>query len=101
MGEIPNPLLEPSESLGRDPPLPPIVRETKAQKLSLIWSRHRALRLVDLQPKLLGQEPADTRHHPFAGTMALHIDVAVITIATKSVTTSGQFLVEFVEHDVT
>jgi hypothetical protein len=33
--------------------------------------------------------------------MALHIDVAVIAITAKPVAPPGQFLVEFVEHDVT
>ena len=37
---------------------------------------HRALRLVDLEPQLVGQEPAHRGHNPFAGTTAANINVA-------------------------
>src|SRR5271157_1864603 len=42
----------------RDAPLAPVIRDAEPQELALLWPRHRALRRVDLQPQLIGQEPA-------------------------------------------
>lgn len=67
---------------------------------NFLRSRHRALRLVDLQPQLLGQEPADGSHDPLTGTAAANIDVAVVRVRAEAVTTSGQFFVEVVEQEV-
>ena len=58
-------------------------RDAKPQKLSLLRSRHRALRLVDLEPQLVGQEPGDRGHDPFAGATAANIDVAVVGVPQK------------------
>src|SRR3954451_16893560 len=68
--------------------------------IALLWSRHCAFRLVDLQPQLLCQEPAQRGHHAFTGAAAANIDVAVIGVAGKAVTPAGQLLVEIVEHEV-
>src|SRR5205085_3690064 len=88
------------EGFWRDAPLAPIIRDAEAQELALLWSRYCAFRLVDLQPQLLGQKPAHRGHHPFTGTAAANIDVAVVRVAAKAVTPSGQLLVEIVEHEV-
>ena len=37
--------------------------------------RATALFLVDLQPQLVGQEPAHRGHHPFTGAAAANIDI--------------------------
>src|ERR1700688_1255146 len=63
-------------------------------------SRHRTLRLVDLQPQLRGQEPAHRGHDPFAGALTANIDVAVVGVPAEAVTTAGQLLVEIVEEEV-
>jgi hypothetical protein len=65
--------------------------ETK--KLTLFRLSHRALRLVDPQSQLVGQEPAHRSHDPLAGAAATNIDVAVVGVPAKAVTASGQFLV--------
>lgn len=57
--------------------------------------------LVDFQAELVGQESADRGRHPFAGVVAANIDVAVIRVTAELVTTSSQFLVEIIEHDIT
>ena len=59
-----------------------------------------AASLIDLQPQLLGQEPAHRGHHAFTGAAAANIDIAVIRITAEVVIPSGQFLVEIVEHEI-
>src|SRR5208282_728677 len=92
--------LEFVEGLWRDAPLAPVIRDAEPKKLSLLRSRHRALRLVDLEPQLVGQEPAHRGHDPFAGAPAANIDVAVVGVPAKAVTASGQFFVEAVKHEI-
>src|SRR5208283_1764404 len=67
---------------------------------TLFRSRHRALRLVDVEPQLVGQEPAHRGHDAFAGAAAANIDVAVVGVPAKAVTASGQFSVEVVKHEI-
>jgi len=88
------------EGFWRDAPLAPVSRDAEPQELALLRSRHRAFRLVDLQPQLLGQEPAHRGHHPFTGAAAANIDIAVIGVAAETVTPSGQLLVQIVEHEI-
>ena len=76
------------------------LQHTKSQELPLLWLRHRAFRLVDLQFEPVGQEPAHGGHDPFAGAVTANVDVAVIGIAAEAETSAGQFLVEIVEHEV-
>src|SRR6266481_553256 len=99
-GLVPDLRLEFVESFWRDAPLAPVVRDAEPQELALLRSRHRALRLVDLQPQLLGQEPAHRGHHAFTSAAAANIDIAVVCVAAKAVTPLGQLLVEIVEHEV-
>ena len=97
---VSDPPLEFVESLWRDAPLAPVIRDAEPKKLALFRPRHRALRLVDLEPQLVGQEPAHRGHDPFAGTTTANIDVAVVGVPAKAVTASGQFLVEVVKHEI-
>src|SRR5437868_2239242 len=55
---------------------------------------------LNLQPQLLGQKPAHRGHHPFTGAATANIDIAVVRVAAKAVTPSGQLLVEIVEHEI-
>src|SRR6266436_1803923 len=89
-----------SDVCSSDLPLAPVVRDAEPQELALLRSRHRAFRLVDLQPQLLGQKPAHRGHHPFTGAAAANIDIAVVRVAAKAVTPSGQLLVEIIEHEI-
>src|SRR3954452_13886360 len=84
----------------RNPPLAPVIRDAEAQEVTLLWSRYRALRLVDRQPQLRGQEPAHRGHDPFAGAVTANIDVAVVRVPAESVATPRQLLIEIVEHGV-
>src|SRR5262249_13326595 len=56
-GHLPDPRLEFGERLWRDAPLAPVIRDAEPQEFTLLRSRHRTLRLVDLQPQLIGQKP--------------------------------------------
>src|SRR6202011_3370944 len=76
------------------------VKVAHAQEFALLRSRHRAFRLVDLQPQLAGQKPAHRRHHSFSGAAAANIDVAVVGVAAETVTSPLQLLVEIVEHEI-
>src|SRR5208337_2599274 len=89
---VSDPPLEFVESLWRDAPLAPVIRDAEPKKLSLPRSRHRALRLVDLEPQLAGQEPAHRGHDPFAGATAANIDVAVVGVPAKAVTARASSL---------
>src|SRR5258708_4324911 len=100
VGLLPDSLLEFVESFWRDAPLAPVIRDAEAEELTLLRLSHRALRLVDLQPQLHGQEPAHRDHDAFAGALAANINVAVIRVPAKTMTTTGQLLVEIVEHEV-
>src|ERR1700719_1876285 len=79
-GLLPDPRLECVEGLWRNAPLAPVIRDAEPQELALLRSRHRTLRLVDLQPQLRGQEPAHRGHDPFAGALTANIDVAVVGV---------------------
>src|SRR4051794_6403662 len=99
-GDVPDPRLECGEGFWRDAPLAPVIRDAEPQELALLRTRHRAFRLIDLQPQLASQEPAHRGHHPFPGAPAANIDVAVIRVPAEPVTPSGQLLVEIVKHEV-
>src|SRR6516164_143865 len=99
-GHIPDLRLELGERLWRDAPLAPVIRDAESQEFTLLRSRHRAFRLVDLQLQLVGQEPAHRSHDPLPGAATANIDVAVAGVAAEAETPAGQFLVEIVEHEI-
>src|SRR5271163_3541349 len=88
-GHVPDLRLEFVEGFWRDAPLAPVILDAEPEELALLRSRHRAFRLVDHQPQLLGQEPAHRGHDAFAGAAAANIDVAVIRVAAEAVTPVG------------
>src|SRR6516165_10675958 len=51
--DVPDLRLEFSEGFLRDAPLAPAIRDAEPQELTLLRSRHCALRLVDLQPHII------------------------------------------------
>src|SRR5262249_54602462 len=98
--DLPDPRFEFGERLRRYAPLAPVIRDAKTQELPLLWPCHCALRLVDLQLKPVGQEPAHGDHDPLAGAATADVDIAVIGVAAEAVTPPFQFLVEIIEHEV-
>src|SRR5664280_3750609 len=76
------------------------IREAEAQELTLVRASDRTLRLVDLEFETLGQESFYARHHPLAGSLAAHVDVAVICIAHEVELAFLQFPVQHIKHQV-
>src|SRR6266571_870511 len=96
-----NPFLKALDSLRRDrPPNHGTVGDTESKKLPLLRPRYRALLLVHLELKLLHDESRDALHHPLTRLFAADIDVAVVRVSHKAMSTALQFPVEFVEHEV-
>ena len=99
--QFPDSRLETVKSMWRDVPLAPIVREAKTKERPFLWPRDGTLGRVDGQPKLHRQESAHTGHDPVARPAAADVDVAIVRVATESMTSAFQFLVEFVEYQIT
>src|SRR2546430_10532885 len=98
----PDSLLEPFQRFRRNRALGVRTsREAEPEKLPFLRSCHRTLRLIYLELDLLCDEARDALHHPLARAFAANIDVTVVCIANKAVSTVLQLAVEFVEHEVT
>ncbi|MET4324155.1 hypothetical protein ABIC02_007947 [Bradyrhizobium sp. RT5a] len=87
-----------SRAFRRNASLAPVIRNAESENFAFLGSRYRAFGLVDFQAELVGQEPAYRGPHALAGVVAANINVTVISVTA---TTSSQFLVEIVEHDIT
>src|SRR5206468_12559287 len=74
--------------------------ETESEKLSHLRPRHRALRLVDLELESLPDESRDALHHPLTRSFAVNVDVAIVRVSNKAMSTPLQLPVQFVEHEV-
>ena len=70
------------------------------QKGSPPWPLYRAFGLVDRELEPFRQVAGYRGHNPFAAGFGGNIDVAIIRITAKGVTTVFQFLVEFVQKDI-
>jgi hypothetical protein len=80
---LPDLHLEVVDRFRRDAPLAPVIRNAEAEKLPLLRARHRALRLVDRQLELPGQEPAHRGHDAFTGTTTADVNVRIVSILAK------------------
>src|SRR4029077_19082863 len=99
--EFPHPLLTPEQSLGRDAPFRfSSAGKAEAQKLSLLRSCHRALRLIHLELESPPEEARHALHDSLPRTLARYVDIAIIRVAHETVLASLQLPVEFVEHEV-
>jgi len=75
-------------------------REAEPEELPFLRSCHRALYLVDLELELLCDEARDALYHPLTRAFAANVNVTVVRIANEAVSTSPQFAIEFIKHDV-
>src|SRR5438874_76746 len=75
-------------------------RKAEPQKLPLLRSCHRTLRLIYLELELLCDELRDALHHPLPRPLAANVDITVIRIPNETMTPALQLPVEFVEHEV-
>jgi len=66
----------------------PFIGECEAEKLPFPRSVNRAFVLVDFQPELLLQKSCNALHQSFPSPLALNIDVAIVSIPDKLVSTS-------------
>src|SRR5436190_3714524 len=84
-GQVTDPLLEPGQRRRRDPP--PRHRsdlEAEAQELPVLRLVYCALGRIHPELEPTGQEVFDACHHPFTGTAAAHIDIAVVGITREA-----------------
>jgi hypothetical protein len=94
-------LLTPEQSLGRDAPFRfSSAGKAEAQKLALLRSCHRALRLIHLELESPPEEARHALHDSLPRPLARYVDIAIIRVAHETVLASLQLPVEFVEHQV-
>src|SRR6202042_3149993 len=100
--DLPDPLLKPIQGLGRNDALDlRTSREAEPEKLSLLRSCHRTLRLIYLELELLRDELRNALHHPLPRPLAANVDITVVRISNETMAPALQLPVEFVEHEVT
>jgi hypothetical protein len=100
--QFPDSLLKAEHRFRRDPPLGCFrTREAEPQELPLPWPCHRTLLSVHLELKLGGDESREAAHHPFPGSPASNVNVAVVRIPRKPEFPSLQLSIELIEYDVT
>src|ERR1700694_2640564 len=100
--DLPDSLLKPIQGLRRNHALDlRTSRKAEPEKLPLLRSRHRTLRLIYLELELLCDESRDALHHPLPRPLAANVDIAVIRISNEAMAPALQLPVEFVEHEVT
>src|SRR5262249_2010518 len=62
------------------------VAKTESEKLPLLRSRYRTLRLIDLKSELLRDESRNAVHHSLTRPFAPNVDVAIVGVANKTET---------------
>ena len=75
-------------------------REAVSKEDPVPWPVHRAFVTVYLQLHFPLQESGHRGHHPLAAALRGNVDVAVVRVTAKGVTSCLQFLVEVIEQDV-
>src|SRR5262249_25256208 len=99
--DFPDSLLKPIQGLGRNDALDLRTRcEAEPEKLSLLRSRHRALRLIHLELELLRDELRNALHHPLPRPLAANVDITVVRVSNEAMASALQSPVEFIEHEV-
>src|SRR5260370_19209848 len=93
-------MLKPFQSFGRNRALDlRTVGKAEPEKLPLLRSRHRALRLIHLEFELLRDESRNGFHHPLTHSLSSDVDVAVVLVSNIAMSPSLQLTVEVVEHE--
>src|SRR5271165_6906182 len=99
---LPDSALEPLQRFGRNDALDVWTsRKAEPEELALLRSSHRTLGLVYLELEFLRDEPCNTRHHPLTRLRAADVNITVVRVANKAMSSVLQLAVEFVEHEVT
>src|ERR1019366_5643796 len=101
--QLQNPGVKLHLRLGRDQYLDPrtaVGSKPKTQEMSLLRSRQRTLRLVDLKPQSVLQISTRRGHDPFPGSLAPHEYITIIGVAHEPESTAFQLPVPFVQDDI-
>jgi hypothetical protein len=99
--QFPDFLLAAQQDLRRDAPLRfLVVAEAEPQELSLDWSSHCTLGLIDLELQSACKKTSDICHHSLSRPSAADVDVAVIRIPYEAMLAPFELTVEFIEYDV-
>jgi hypothetical protein len=83
---------------GDSPPRFSLAGEAESEKLPLPRSGHGAFRPVYLELETVRNEVRNILHYSLARAFTVDIDVAVVGISHKVVTTPLQLLVQFVQQ---
>src|SRR5205823_7461365 len=75
--------------------------EAEPEKLPLLRSCHRTLRLIHLELELLRDELRNALHHPLPRSLAANVDITVVRISNEAMASALQLPVEFIEHEIT
>src|SRR6516162_2648157 len=87
LGNVSYSVLEAIQSLWRNGALDlRTVAKTESEKLPLLRSRYRTLRLIDLESELLRDESRHAVHHSLTRPFAPNVDVAIVRVANKTET---------------
>src|SRR5260370_10352828 len=73
------------------------VCEAESEELPLLRFRHRTLCLVHFEFELLRDEFRDALHHSLTGSLASHVDIAIICVTNIAMSTALQLPIEFIE----
>src|SRR5215831_15221759 len=76
------------------------VAKTESEKLPLLRSRYRTLRLIHFEFELLRDESLHASHHSLSCPFAANVDIAIVRVTNKTKTPALQLSVEFVEHEI-
>jgi len=98
-GDLADFLLSALDALGSDPKLT-VQEEPMAEELAFPDRSDRTLETVDAQPEFLFQKPGDRFHHSLPCRQRLHVNVAIVGVATEVMTAAFQFLVEIIQQQI-
>src|SRR6516164_3543588 len=100
--DLPDSPLKTNQGLWRDSSLDLwSVCKAESEELPLLRFRHRTLCLVHFEFELLRDELREALHHSLTGSLASHVDIAIICVTNIAMSTALQLPIEFIEHEVT
>ena len=101
MHKLTNLVLQPAEARGRDFEFAALMESNRvAEEFPATWPVDRALRLIDHELELLGQESGDPLLDSLFRFLAFDIDIGVIVKTTEAMPLLLQFSVQLREKDV-
>jgi hypothetical protein len=100
-GEFPDSCLEPEYCLRRDSTLRHCpVRKAKPEELPLPWSCYSTLLPVYPQLEFAFEESYQSPHQALARSLTADIDITVVRVSNKTVSSSLQLPVKLIENEI-